>query len=239
MRAKSLAASGEAIAEKKRQKQTRWSVERRGCSQFSLLAWTGAVPQFSASSVAPLLPFPPPRATSPAAPERFLPGERRDGSRGRRDASPLFRRFLRGGKGGRSRAGLTGDGGRGRGGGAGVHTDVDRRGGLLAHRAPLARRRAMPPLPRQGVYACDATAALFSWIHSTILFDMLSSVALIWETGLGRVLLLQTLKKKNQKPLVEALLKVKEGAPHFFSLFFFSLRRLSQEDCMHKWFDYY
>jgi len=74
MRAKSLAASGEAIAEKKRQKQTRWSVERRGCSQFSLLAWTGAVPQFSASSVAPLLPFPPPRATSPAAPERFLPG---------------------------------------------------------------------------------------------------------------------------------------------------------------------
>jgi len=31
---------------------------------------------------------------------------------------------------------------------------------------------------------------------------------------------LQTLKKKNQKPLFEALIKVKEGAPHFFSLFF-------------------
>jgi hypothetical protein len=47
-----------------------------------------------------------------------------------------------------------------------------------------------------------------------------SSMALIWETGLGRVL--QTLKKKNQKPLFEALLKVKEGAPHFFSFLFFA-----------------
>jgi hypothetical protein len=87
------------------------------------------------------------------------------------------------------------------------------------------------------VYACDATAALFSWIHSAILFDMLSSsMALIWETGLGRVL--QTLKKKNQKPLFEALLKVKEGAP-ISSPSCFSLRCLSQEDCMHKWFDCY
>jgi len=88
---------------------------------------------------------------------------------------------------------------------------VDRGGGLLDHRAALARRRALPPLPRQGIYACALDPRLSACLRRS------SHLGVV-------VLLLQKLKKKNRKPLYEALLKVKEGtAPHFSPL----LRSLS------------
>jgi hypothetical protein len=76
------------------------------------------------------------------------------------------------GEAGRS-TGAERNGGRDRGDGAGVHADVDRRGGLLAHRAPLAPGRARPPLPRQGVcnFLPGFTRPLAGDVHGANLGD--------------------------------------------------------------------